>query len=167
MYRIFADVAADSSLTVSGKSYGFFGMGTITLNAGSTFSVTAKNICVDATKLVLAGLPKEISLSGSPIFHSGITFDSQDSDNLQIADLVERLEALRGITPTEPFKWDDSITPSPAPDDNTPHISYNIWYPVMGAEAYWAEAPGAETAEGDAPTSTIDKENPSMGGARP
>ena len=36
---------------------------------------------------------------------------------------------------------------------------------MMGAEAYWAEAPGAETAEGDAPTSTIDKENPSMEGA--
>ena len=35
----------------------------------------------------------------------------------------------------------------------------------MGVEEYWAEAPGAETADGDAPTSTIDKENPSMGGA--
>ena len=102
MYRIFADVAADSSLTVSGKSYGFFGMGTITLNAGSTFSVTAKNICVDATKLVLAGLPEEISLSGDPIFHSSITINPQDSTDPQIADLVDKLEALRDGTTTDP-----------------------------------------------------------------
>ena len=34
----------------------------------------------------------------------------------------------------------------------------------MGAEAYWAEAPGAETAEGDAPATDTDKTNPSMGG---
>lgn len=120
MYRIFADVAADSSLTADSDQSGLSNISTITLNEGSSLSVTVQSTCISATKLVLAGLPKEISLSGSPIFSNGITFDSQDSDNLQIADLVERLEALRGITPTEPFKWDDSITPSPTPNDNTP-----------------------------------------------
>ena len=130
MYRIFADVAADSSLTADSDQSGLSNISTITLNEGSSLSVTVQSTCIIANSLVLAGLPKEISLSGSPIFSNGITFDSQDSDNLQIADLVERLEALRGITPTEPFKWDDSITPSPDQNDHT--SPYILQYLVSG-----------------------------------
>ena len=78
------------------------GISTITLNQDSSLSVESFDTCIIANSLVLAGLPKEISLSGDPIFHSSITINPQDSTDPQIADLVDKLEALRDGTTTDP-----------------------------------------------------------------
>ena len=120
MYRIFADVAADSDQS------GLSNISTIALNAGSTFSVTAKNICVDATKLVLAGLPKEISLSGNPVFSDDefsneITIEAGSGAGDDVEKVVEALNAVKDGTHTGPFEWTpNSATPSPDQNDNTP-----------------------------------------------
>ena len=165
MYRIFADVAADSDQS------GFSNINTITLNEGSSLSVTVQSTCISATKLVLAGLPEKISLSGNPIFSDDefsneITIEAGSGAGDDVEKVVEALNAVKdGTTTDSDFTW-PSATPSPDPGDNTPpRITYSIWYPVMGAEEYWAEAPGAEMVEGDVPATETDKENPSMGGA--
>ena len=127
MYRTPADVAADSDQS------GFSNINTITLNEGSSLSVTAKNICVDATKLVLNGLPEKIFLSGNPVFSddefsneitieagSGVTDDD-------VKKVVEALKAVKDGTHIGPFEWTpNSGTPSPTPDDHTPPIYLTV-----------------------------------------